>query len=369
MQRIMPEYQCWKKGSINWWTVFDIEKKEKQLRALEGESKKENFWQDREAAAGISQEISETKAEIERVENLRKEIKDLKELEELAKNDGSLESELENKRQDLEKKISKEEIKTFFSDRYDKNNAILEIFSGAGGTDAQDWATILLRMYQRYCSGKGFEAKILHQSFGEGGGPEGRIGTKSAIMEIKGRYAYGYLKKENGVHRLVRISPFNANKLRHTAFALVEIMPELEKEDEKKIEIRPDETEMETFKASGPGGQYVNKTESAVRLKHLPTGIVVTSQSERSQMQNRENAMRILKAKIFKFKKEQQQKEIQEIKGARQSASWGNQIRSYVLHPYKMVKDLRTGVETFNAEKVLDGDLEEFIEAEIKMPS
>jgi peptide chain release factor 2 len=363
----MLTQQNWKKGSINWWTVFDIEKKERQLQALEKESRKENFWQDHEMAAEISQEISEIKSEIEKIENLKKEVKDLEDLEGIAKTDESLGDELKNKRRDLEEKIRKEEIKTFFSDRYDKNNAILEIFSGAGGIDAQDWATILLRMYQRYCNSKGFETKILHQSFGEGGGPEGRIGTKSAIMEVKGKYAYGFLKKENGVHRLVRISPFNANKLRHTAFASVEIMPELAEEDEKEIEIRPEDLKIETFKSSGPGGQYVNKRESAIRLIHLPTGIAVSSQSERLQGSNRENAMKILKAKLFKFKKEKQQKELKEIKGTRQSVSWGNQIRSYVLHPYKMVKDLRTGVETSNINKVLDGELDDFIEAEIKL--
>lgn len=366
-ENIASERQIWEKGSINWWTVFDIETKERQLRALEKESGKENFWQDKEMAAGITQKISEIKSDIEKIENLKKEIKDLEELEGLAKTDESLEDELESKKQELEGKIRKEEIKTFFSGRHDKNNAILEIFSGAGGADAQDWATILLRMYQRYCSSKGFETKILHQSYGEAGGPEGRIGTKSAIMEIKGRYAYGYLKKENGVHRLVRISPFNANKLRHTAFALVEILPELEKEDEKEIEIKPEELKIETFKSSGPGGQYVNKRESAIRLIHLPTGIAVSSQSERLQGSNRENAMRILKAKLFKFKKEKQEKELKEIRGDRQSASWGNQIRSYVLHPYKMVKDLRTGIETSDTNKVLDGGLDEFIEAEIKL--
>lgn len=251
------------------------------------------------------------------------------------------------------------------SGKYDKNNAILEIFSGAGGQDSQDWATMLLRMYQRYCAKKGFEANILHQAFGDAGGPEGRIGTKSATMEIKGSHAYGYLRKESGVHRLVRISPFSAQKLRHTSFALVNVLPEIKQKD-IEIEIKPDELKIDTFKASGPGGQYVNKTESAVRITHVPTGIVVASQTERLQGKNKDNAMKILYAKLYQLKEEAHQKELKEIKGDMVSASWGNQIRSYVLHPYKMVKDLRTQYETSDTESVLNGDLDNFIQAELK---
>jgi peptide chain release factor 2 len=214
-------------------------------------------------------------------------------------------------------------------------------------------------MYQRYSVRKGFSTKIIHQAFGEAGGPEGRIGTKSVTLEVKGLYAYGFLKKETGVHRLVRISPFSAQKLRHTSFALVEVLPEIEKV--KDIKIKPEELKIETFRSSGPGGQYVNKRESAVRISHLPTGISVSSQSERLQGQNREKAMKILYAKILQLKEKEQKKEIKEIKGERKSASWGNQIRSYVLHPYKLVKDLRTNLETSDVERVLDGDLDEFI--------
>jgi len=241
----------------------------------------------------------------------------------------------------------------------------LEIFSGAGGQDSQDWATMLLRMYERYCASKGFKTTILHQAFGQGGGPEGRIGIKSVTMEISGNYAYGFLKKESGVHRLVRISPFNAQKLRHTSFALVNILPEI-KEDDIDIEIKPDDLKVETFKASGPGGQYVNKTESAVRITHIPTGIVVASQTERLQGRNKENAMKILYAKLYQLKEEMHAKKMKEIKGENISASFGSQIRSYVLHPYKMVKDLRTEVESSNPDSVLDGDLDVFIEAELK---
>ncbi len=241
----------------------------------------------------------------------------------------------------------------------------MEIFSGAGGQDSQDWAAMLLRMYEKYCAKKGYKFLILHQSFGEGGGPEGRIGIKSATIEIKGNYAYGYFKKESGVHRLVRISPFNAQKLRHTSFAMVNILPEIDNDSE--VEIKPEDLKIDTFKASGPGGQYVNKTESAVRVTHLPTGISVASQSERMQQKNKDNAMKILRAKLQQLKEETREEEIKKIKGDLVSASWGNQIRSYVLHPYKMVKDLRTQYETSDAESVLNGNLDEFIEAELKM--
>jgi len=298
---------------------------------------------------------------------MEKELNELTELEKITADDEKIKEEITERFQELEGEIKKEEVKTFLSDKYDKNNAILQIFSGAGGVDAQDWATMLLRMFERYCAIKGFITKVLHQAFGEGVGPESRIGIKAATVEIKGPYAYGFLKKETGVHRLVRISPFSAQKLRHTSFVLIEVLPELEEKDEKEIEIKPEDLKIETFKSSGPGGQYVNKRESAIRITHLPTGIVVSSQSERLQGSNRENAMKILYAKVSQLKKDNQKKEIKEIKGDRVSASWGNQIRSYVLHPYKLVKDLRTGVETSNINKVLDGGLDEFIEAEIKI--
>ena len=268
---------------------------------------------------------------------------------------------------DLEEKISKWEIRVFLSGKYDRGNAVLSIYSGAGGQDAQDWATMLLRMYERYCSLKGFQVKILQQSFGEAGGPEGRIGTKSVTLEIKGKYAFGLLKKENGVHRLVRLSPFSAKSLRHTSFALVEVLPDISREDENEIKINPEDLRVDTYRASGPGGQYVNRRESAIRITHIPTGIVVSCQSERLQGSNRDRAMKVLFAKLHQLEEEKKNKEIKKVKGDQVSASWGNQIRSYVLHPYKMVKDLRSGVEITDTEKVLDGDIEQFIEAEIKI--
>jgi len=265
----------------------------------------------------------------------------------------------------FEKKLERLETKAFLSGKYDKGSAILSVFAGAGGQDAQDWATMLLRMYERYCGLQGFKTKILHQSFGEGGGPEGRIGTKSATMEIKGNYAFGLLKKETGVHRLVRLSPFSAKSLRHTSFASVEVLPEIS-QAEAEIKIKPDELRIDFYRASGPGGQYVNRRETAVRITHLPTGIVVASQSERLQGTNREKAMRVLAAKLHQLEEEKTKDRLKQVKGEAISASWGNQIRSYVLHPYKLVKDLRTGKESSAVEEVLDGALEEFIAAEIK---
>lgn len=334
---------------------------------MEKESQRDDFWQDQETAKETSQMISSLKEEISKAEEIGKELQDLKGLESLAKEDSSIAGDLEKKKTEFIKKLEKEEIKTFFSGKYDQNSAILEIFSGAGGVDAQDWATMLLRMYERYCQRRGFNTKILHQSFGEPGGPDGRIGIKSVTMEVVGKYAYGFLKKESGVHRLVRISPFSAQKLRHTSFALIGVLPILGKKDEGEVNIKPEDLKIETFKSSGPGGQYVNKRESAIRITHLPTGIVVSSQAERLQGANRDNAMKVLRAKLHQLQKEEQEKEISKVKGKKISASWGNQIRSYVLHPYQLVKDLRTGVETSSTDKVLDGDLDEFIEAEIKL--
>jgi len=284
--------------------------------------------------------------------------------------DEELSSEIQEKMKMLAPLIEAEEIKVFLSGEYDRNNAILDIYSGAGGVDAQDWTTMLIRMFQRYSERKGFKIKIIQQSFGEAGGPDGRIGTKSATLEIRGKYVYGLLKRESGVHRLVRQSPFSSKKLRHTSFALVEVLPEIKKEQEKELQIKDDDLRIETFRSSGPGGQNVNKRETAVRIVHIPTGTTVSSQSERLQGLNRDKAIKVLYSKLYQLKKAEEEKELKEIKGGSVSASWGNQIRSYVLHPYKLVKDLRTGVEVSGEKKieeVLDGNLDEFINAEVKL--
>jgi len=322
---------------------------------LEKKTEKSDFWQDKERAKKVSQEIAKIREELEEFDELEIKLELLKEEKD------------EKKIEDFERELKQKELRVFLSGKYDKGNAILEISAGAGGQDSQDWATMLLRIYERYCALKGYKTEILSQSFGEGGGPEGRIGTKQVSLEIKGNFVYGFLKRETGVHRLVRISPFSAKNLRHTSFALVEVLPEISEKEEPEIKIRPEEIKLETFRASGPGGQYVNRRESAVRITHLPTGIQAASQAERLQGLNREKAMKILTAKLYQLKESERQKKLKEIKGKQISASWGNQIRSYVLHPYKLVKDLRTGVETSNVEGVLDGNLDKFIEAEIKV--
>lgn len=324
-----------------------------------------DFWLNRENAQKFSEELSHLKQELDNIENIKKEINDLESLS--ASTEGGSEfnsdfqKEIYNAINALEKQISNEETKTFFSGLYDKNNVIITVYSGAGGLDAQDWANMLLRMYERYADSKGYKVTLLSKHFGE------EKGIKEATLEIGGRYAYGYLKKENGVHRLVRISPFSAQSLRHTSFALVEVLPQIESDSEKEAEIKPDDLEIQTFRASGPGGQYVNKTESAVRVKHLPSGIVVECQSERLQGENKARALKLLKSKLFAKRLREQREKVEQIKGGFISAEWGSQIRSYVLHPYKMVKDHRTGVETSNAEAVLNGDLDEFIEAEVRL--
>lgn len=265
-----------------------------------------------------------------------------------------------------EEDLRKMELRAFLSGKYDKGTALLSIYAGAGGQDAQDWATMLLRMYLRYADRRGWKTSIIEQSFGDPG-PEGRIGTKSVTLSVEGAYAFGFLKKETGVHRLVRISPFSAQSLRHTSFALVEILPEISSQDEQTLEIKPSELQIESYKSSGPGGQNVNKRMTAVRVVHLPTKITVTAQSERSLAQNKEQALKLLYAKLYQLKQQEKAKELAQVKGKAVSIEWGNQIRSYVLHPYKMVKDLRTEVETSDTEAVLDGDLDKFVEAELKI--
>jgi len=279
--------------------------------------------------------------------------------------DPALNQELEEKLESLEKRLEKEELKVFLSGKYDSHDALLSLMAGAGGQDSQDWATMLLRMYQRYAEKQGWKTRILEQSFGEAGGPEGRIGTKSATLEVRGQNAYGFLRGETGVHRLVRLSPFSAQQLRHTSFAKAEVTPLIE--DEKEVIIRPEDLKIEFYRASGPGGQNVNKVESSVRITHLPSGIVVACQTERLQSNNRKKAMQMLTSKLVQLQEEDRQKEMTIIRGEKKSASWGNQIRSYVLHPYKQVKDLRTEVESKEPENVLNGDLGKFIEAEIKL--
>ena len=265
-----------------------------------------------------------------------------------------LKEEVEAISQDLDKL----ELKLMLGGKRDRNNAILSIHPGAGGTESQDWASMLLRMYQRWAERKGYKVEVLDLLPGD------EAGIKSATLLVSGDYAYGYLKAESGVHRLVRISPFDANKRRHTSFASVSVIPEIE--DEVDVEIKDEDLRIDTFRAGGPGGQHVNRTDSAVRIVHLPTGITVQCQSERSQHRNRELAMKVLKARLYEYYRQKQEEELAKLRGERKDIAFGNQIRSYVFHPYKLVKDLRTGVETGNVDAVMDGEIDIFIEAYLK---
>ncbi len=321
------------------------------------------FWGDRENAKTRSQELAQLKREIEQWDRIAEETKTLHELAAMAGEDEKLVVEIEAKARILEKEVRQIETQLFFSGKYDKGNAALSIYAGAGGRDAEDWAAILYRMYWRFFETRGWDAKIIHEHWGEGSGPAG-WGIKNATILVEGPYAYGYLKKEGGVHRLVRISPFSSQSLRHTSFALVDVMPEMVAPEE--VELKPEELNIDFFRSSGPGGQNVNKRETAVRITHLPTGLQVASQNERSQEQNREMAMSLLRAKIYKLQLGQQEQERRGVRSEKVKIEWGNQIRSYVMHPYQMVKDHRTGVETSQIDKVLDGGLDEFVEAEIK---
>jgi peptide chain release factor 2 len=264
----------------------------------------------------------------------------------------------------FEKELAKQEVQTFLGGKYDSANAILTIIPGAGGQDSQDWAAMLSRMYIRYAEQKKWKVSIVHESFGEPGA-EGRMGIKQQILEVQGMFAYGYLKGESGVHRLVRISPFSAKSLRHTSFASVEVLPGIEFSQEE-IEIKPEDIHVDVFRASGPGGQNVNKRETAVRITHIPSGIVIACQSQRSQQQNKEKALDILAAKLYQQKERKQAEELAALQGKKQAIEWGSQIRSYVLHPYQMVKDHRTQVETSDTQGVLQGDLDEFVQATLK---
>lgn len=273
--------------------------------------------------------------------------------------DDSIQPELEKELNEIEQSLDQLELSTLLSDKFDKGDALLAIHAGAGGTDSQDWAEMLERMYLRWAEKNGFKSDILDRSDGE------EAGLKSVTIAITGKYAYGYLKSEKGVHRLVRLSPFDAAHRRHTSFAQVEILPDLDLDDDP-IMIPQDDVRIDVFKSSGAGGQNVQKNSTAIRLLHIPTGIIVTCQNERSQLQNRENAFRVLKAKLLEIRRVEQEKELAKIKGSYQKAEWGSQIRSYVLHPYQLAKDHRTDFEMGNVNSVLDGDLNGFIQAYLK---
>jgi peptide chain release factor 2 len=308
----------------------------------------------------MMQQMAEHKRVVERWRSLEKRVAEITELLNIsvAEGDASLEVEIRSEIEKLGGRLDELELEMAFTSEYDARNAILAIHAGAGGTESQDWAEMLLRMYLRWAERRGYDAEVLDSSPGD------EVGLKSAVIGINGDYASGYLRSEHGVHRLVRLSPFDADHARHTSFALVEVMPEAAGDVEVRIE--PEDLRLDTFRSSGPGGQHMQKTSSAVRLTHLPTGTTVTCQSERSQHQNREIAMKILRSRLLELELEKRAEERARIKGKRIDAGWGNQIRSYVLHPYKMVKDHRTGYETSNSEAVLDGELDDFIRAYLR---
>jgi len=343
------------------WGILALDTTKKEIAALEAETMSADFWQDQERATRESQKLAELRREIEEWEVIRLAIADSLELLDMAESEKDQDTvkEIEKKLAELETEFTKLEFSLMFSGDHDQANAIVGIHAGAGGTDAQDWAEMIMRMLFRFAERKGWKVQLLDESRG------GEAGIKSAVFRVEGRFAYGHLKSEHGVHRLVRQSPFNADALRQTSFALVEVIPEIEHDSD--IEIKNEDLRIDTFTAGGKGGQSVNTTYSAVRIVHLPTGIMVSCQNERSQTQNKEFAMRVLKSKLAKLREEELQKEKQQLRGEYQSAEWGNQIRSYVLHPYKMVKDHRTDVETADPEKVLDGDIDAFIEGYLRM--
>jgi peptide chain release factor 2 len=337
---------------------FDVDGLRVEAEELGEEMSRPGFWDDPDEARVASARFSRVQGRISLLEGLRGSLSDSEELLELAEEDGELLSEVDEELRRVERVLEEQEVARLFSGEYDEGDAILTINSGAGGVDSQNWAEMLARMYRRWAERRGFELEVIEYTEGE------EAGIKSATFTVSGEYAFGLLSAERGVHRLVRISPFDAGGRRHTSFASVAVAPVVGEAVE--IEIEEKDLKVDTYRASGAGGQHVNKTDSAVRITHLPTGIVAQCQNERSQHQNREVAMRVLRARLFELEREKREQEIAAQSGEKAEIEWGSQIRSYVLHPYKLVKDHRTGEETANVDRVLDGDLDAFIYAYLK---
>jgi peptide chain release factor 2 len=328
-----------------------------ELEKLDKDISGENFWKDRERAQGIVKKRAALKTKLDTFDKIQSEIEESFEFLQMAteSNDSQLLSELEGKIAKLSDEVEKLAFRKMLGGPNDKNNAIVSINSGAGGTEAQDWVSILFRMYMRWCERKGYKVEVTDDLPGE------EAGLKNVTFTVTGEFAFGYLSAENGIHRLVRISPFDANARRHTSFASVFVIPEIE--DDVEIEIKDEDLKIDTYRAGGAGGQHVNKTDSAVRITHIPSGIVVQCQNERSQHKNKALAYKILRSKLYEKREKEKQAEMQKIHDEKKDIAWGSQIRSYVLQPYKLVKDHRTDIEIGNAERVLDGDLDQFIEA------
>ncbi len=339
--------------------ILDLKKLKEELKKIDESMSSRDFWEDQEKAKQVVQRRKWLEETVSSVEEMERSLKDIEELSEaVLEEDSETWTIISDELEEIEKNLKELELKTYLSGEMDSKNAYLTIQAGAGGTEACDWADMLFRMYRRWAERKGYDIEIVDVT------PDDVAGVKSVTMLIKGPYAYGYLKGEQGVHRLVRISPFDANARRHTSFAAVSVMPQID--EDINVEIKDEDLKIETFRASGAGGQYVNKTDTAVRITHIPTGIVVTCQQERSQFQNKRKALELLKAKLYQLEQQKLKERKKQYEGEKTDIGWGHQIRSYVFHPYRMIKDLRTGYETGNVEAVMDGEIDEFIEEYLK---
>ena len=341
---------------MKWGIHFNIARKEEKIAELEYKMGEPTFWDDPDAAQKTTQELNDVKSGVEKYKSIVGKFEDMQVLWEMGMEDKdeSVCADVESEIAEIQSAMESLELELLLSGKYDANNAILTLHAGAGGTEAQDWTQMLLRMYGRWAERNGFTVETVDLLPGD------EAGVKSVTLMIKGHNAYGYLKSEKGVHRLVRISPFDAAARRHTSFAACDVMPEID--DDVDVQINMADVRVDTYRASGAGGQHINKTDSAVRMTHIPTGIVAQCQNERSQLQNREQCLRLLRARLFELEMEKKEKELASLEGDQQKIEWGSQIRSYVFHPYNLVKDHRTGVETSDVQGVMDGDLNPFIE-------
>ncbi|WP_157182479.1 peptide chain release factor 2 [Bacillus sp. m3-13] len=357
---IRHELEKMAKRLVEFRGSLDLEAKERRIAELDNEMSNPEFWNNQSSAQVVINEANALKEPVGQFHELSENYENLQLTYELVKEepDAELQAELGSEVKTVAEDFNKFELQLLLSGEHDKNNAILELHPGAGGTESQDWGSLLLRMYTRWAERKGFKVETLDYLPGD------EAGIKSVTLLIKGHNAYGYLKAEKGVHRLVRISPFDSSGRRHTSFVSCEVMPEFD--DNIEIDIRTEDLKIDTYRASGAGGQHINTTDSAVRITHLPTNVVVTCQTERSQIKNRERAMKMLQAKLYQKKLDEQQAELDEIRGEQKEIGWGSQIRSYVFHPYSMVKDHRTNTEVGNTQAVMDGDLDPFIDAYLR---